>query len=123
MFSGELHYESEKVSLRANEAFRLADAASAFTDKVIVSLPFSEDGALAEKVSKVLAGHPGTVPVALSMRDSEGNVVHIDIPLAYSVAPDFSLAEDMSRDIGPRAMHLVSKDSIYQEYKPRRWRG
>ncbi|MBP5543294.1 MAG: DNA polymerase III subunit alpha [Kiritimatiellae bacterium] len=123
MFSGELHYESEKVSLRANEAFRLADAASAFTDKVIVSLPFSEDGALAEKVSKVLAGHPGTVPVALSMRDSEGNVVHIDIPFAYSVAPDFSLAEDMSRDIGPRAMHLVSKDSIYQEYKPRRWRG
>ena len=122
MFSGELHFDNGKASLWANEAFRLADAATAFTDKIVVSLPYSADGALAAKAAETIKKHPGTVPVALSMRDSEGNVVHIDIPLSFSAAPDFSLAEDMEKTLGAGAMHLSAKESIYLEYKPRRRR-
>ncbi|MBR0056668.1 MAG: DNA polymerase III subunit alpha [Kiritimatiellae bacterium] len=122
MFSGELHFDGTKASLWANEAFRLGDAAAAFTKRVLVSLPYAEDGTLAEKAAKVLAAHPGTTPVALAMRDSEGNNVHISVPASFNVAPDFSLAEDFARELGAGRLHVEAGDAIYLEYKPRRRR-
>ena len=124
LFSGELHFDAggNKAALWANEAFRLADAASAFTEKILVSLPFSDDGALAAKAAETISRHPGTTPVALSMRDSEGNVVHIDIPASFNASPDFSLAEDMEKSVGPGALHISAKENIYIDYKPRRRR-
>lgn len=120
MFSGELRYDGNKASVIANEAFRLADAASAFTEKVIISLDYSEDGTLADKAASIVKAHPGATPLALRMRDSEGNVVHIDVPMALSVSPDFELAEDIEKALGQRALHISARSAIYLEYKPRR---
>lgn len=123
MFCGELRYGNSKASLFANEAFRLADAAAAFTEKVIVSLDYSEDTAKVEKVANLISHHPGTTPVSLLMRDSEGNSVHLAVPASFGVSPDFSLAEDFEKEIGPRTLHIETKGSVYLDYKPRRWRG
>ncbi len=123
MFCGELHYDNNKVAIWANEAFRLADAAANFTEKVAVSLPYREDGELARKALEVLKAHPGNTPLLLRMADSEGNVVSIETPREFAVSPDFSLSEEMEKALGPNALHLVPKDGIYMEYKPRRrWR-
>lgn len=124
MFSGELHYDNSKSSIWANEAFLLTDAVTAFTDKIAISIPYSENGDLAEKTAKILSEHPGTTPVSLNMRDSEGNNIHIDIPLSFSVAPDFSFAEEIGKELGGSALHVVAKERIYLDYKPRRkWKA
>ena len=123
MFCGELHYENEKVSLWANEVFRLADAATAFTDKIAVVLPYSEDGTLVEKAARVVTAHPGETPLVLRIRDVEDNVVCIDAASSFKVSPDFSLAEEMEKELGPKVLHLVASEAVYRDYRPRRrWR-
>ena len=120
MFCGELNYKDGKVSILANEVFRLADAAGNYVEKVALSLPYSEDGALADKALEVVKAHPGPVPLSFRVKDSEDNTVVIDAALEFNVNPDFLLADDVAKVLGPRALHLVSKDAVYCDYKPRR---
>ncbi len=120
MFCGELKYDENKVTLLANEVFRLNDAIAFYVDKVALSLPYCEDELFVNKAIELIRQYPGDTPIALWIKDSVDNTVCIDIPKEFNINISFDFAEAVASALGKRALRLIVRDSIYCDFKPRR---
>lgn len=118
---GELSFKDGKVSLLANEVFKLQDAVERFIDKAIIMLPYSENAALAQKLHDVVAEHPGHLPISLHVKDSEDNTIVIDVSSEFKIAPNFNFVERVQNAFDAKTLKFESSGSIYCDYKPRRW--
>ncbi len=120
MFCGELHFENDKVSLRANEVFRLSDAAQIYVNQVVLRFPYSEDDIFSQKALEIIREYPGETPLTLWIKDSDDNTVEVETAKEFSVTPSFDLAETLEKQFSRKFMKLIPKESIYCDYKPRK---
>lgn len=121
VFCGDLSFKDGKVSLLANEVFKLPDAVNNFIDKAIFNLPYSEDFELVEKIHRLVSSNTGYLPITLHIKDSRDNTIVIEVPSEFKIMPNFAFVEDVREKLGPKVIQFSAKSTIYSEYKPRRW--
>lgn len=119
MFCGEVHVDSDKASLYANEVFTLADAAVNYIEKAVVAFPCGATPQTVSKVGAIAQSRKGRIPLLVKTADSEGNSILIETPLANSIAADFEFAEKIAEVLGERGFSVIAKSAIYCDFKPR----
>ena len=111
MVCGEVRAE-EQIKIQADDICPLTDSPRHFAKRISIHIATAKlDEEELEKVKRLLAAHPGSVPVVICLQFPGGEKVFMDTDKSYKVMPD----EELIRDIE----QLIGEESVYVAVSPR----
>lgn len=118
--TGRVAFRNENVSLRVSTVVPALKAREMLTGNVTITVPPTADDAALGEVKRVLAAHPGSVPVFLAV-PVEGRKVLIQAPNSCQVSPSESFLADVDTVLGPGHVKFVGRPPQVEGRPP--WKG
>ena len=97
---GKINLREDRPKIMANDIMPLEELQRKYTQALIISLNTGIDDLALTKLKTVLESHPGTAPVYLHFKMSDGKQFEISVEEKLKVEPSDSLTLDIERLLG-----------------------
>ncbi len=119
--SGRVSFRNENVSLRVSSIVPAVKAREQLTSNITISLPPTADDGALQEVKRILAEHPGSVPVFLSVPVEAGRRVLVQASNAHWISPSEAFLADLEALLGPGHVKFTGRPPDVGGKAP--WKG